>query len=247
MSLINDPYKTFKDQALRIWDTKDFAERLAFSTGVWFQSLLLTLMCIVWLNFLIYVAVNDLLTLANFYSAHGFWYIEAIQDLWQQTQFLLLVLLFFWTCPRIVRFSLTSFRAYINKRKGMFQWLETKIKLRFPDYKTSTQISRERAEKTVKPNKLQKWIRKQPPLQRRLIRISFASFFGISMFFMMGYVTNPDMVEWILTGEKPVKEVPPQPTLDEQLANQPMPKQPDGRPPPTIYDIFIRQSNTVFP
>jgi len=246
MSLISDPYKSFKDQAIRIWETKDFAERLAFSTGVWFQSILLTLLGIAWLNFLIYVAVNDLLTLANFYSG-DVWYLEALQDLWQQTQLLLLALIFFWTCPRIVRFSLTMFRAYINKRKGMFQWLETKIKLRFPDYKTSAQISRERAEKTVKPNKLQKWIRKQPPLERRFIRISIASFFGVSMFFMMGYVTNPDMVEWILTGEKPVKEVPPEPTLDEELANQPIPKQPDGRPPSTIYDIFIRQSNTVFP
>jgi len=247
MSLISDPYKTFKDQALRIWDTKDFAERLAFSRSMWIQSLLIAFFLVTIVHFFISISISDLLKLANFYSGYGFWYIDLLKDLWEQTAILQLFLLFFWTCPRIVRFSLTLLRAWNNKEKGFFQWLETNIKLKYPKFKTTAQRTRERAEKPIKPNKLQSWIRTKPPLERALIRISFASIAGISMFFMMGYVTNPDMVEWILTGERPVKEVRPEPTLDEQLANQQVPKQPDGRPPSTIYDIFIRQSDTVFP
>jgi len=47
MSLISDPYKTFKDQALRIWATKDFAERLAFSRMGWFQAIMVTFMVVI--------------------------------------------------------------------------------------------------------------------------------------------------------------------------------------------------------
>ncbi len=247
MSLISDPYKSFKDQALRIWDTKDFAERLAFSTFSWFQSILVTLVFITFVHIFLWAGINDLFTLANFYSGHDLWYINFLQDVWKETALLQLAMLFFWTCPKIIRFGLKTWKNWNDKEVGFFHSIEIKLKQRFPSYKTSAQKGRERLEKTTKPNKLQKWVRKQPPLERRLIRISFATIAGISMFFLMGFMLNPDMVEWIITGEKPVKEIPPEPTLEEQLANQPIPKQPDGRPPSTIYDIFIRQSDSVVP
>ncbi len=247
MSLINDPYKTFKDQALRIWDTKDFAERLAFSTWSWIQSILLTLMFLTFVHTFIWASINDLFTLADFYSRSGIWYINFLQDVWKETALLQLAMLFFWTCPKITRFGLTTWKRWNDKEIGFFNSIESKLKLRFPSYKTSAQRRRERSEKPIQPTSFQKWLRKQPPLQRRLIRISIISFTGITMFFMVGYMLNPDMVEWIFTGEKPIKEIRPQPTLEEQLANQPIPKQPDGRPPPTIYDIFIRQSDSVVP
>lgn len=247
MSLISDPYKSFKDQALRIWDTKDFAERLAFSTFSWFQSILVTFMLLTFVHIFIWAGINDLFKLANFYSGNEVWYISFLQDVWKETAWIQLALLFFWTCPKITRFGLKTWKNWNDKEVGWFNSIETKIKLRFPSFKTSAQRSRERVDKPIEPTKLQKWIKNHPPVQRRLIRISFAAIAGISMFFVMGYMLNPDMIEWVLTGEKPPKEIPPEPTLEEQLANQPIPKQPDGRPPSTIYDIFIRQSDSVFP
>ena len=245
MSIINDPYKSFKDQAQRIWDTKDFAERLAFSTMGWVQAIILTFLFVTWIHFFVWIAINDLFTLADFYSGDSFWYINVFQKLWDQTSILQLLLLFFWTCPRIMRFGLTFWKGFNSKEMGFLNWIERRIKLRFPEFKTSAQRSRERVDKTPKPNRLQRWIRSQPPMQRRFIRFGIASSWGILMFFLLINMINPDILTWIITGEKPVREVPPEPTLD--LENQPIPNKPDNQPPPTIYDIFIKQSNSVIP
>ncbi len=245
MSLITDPYKTFKDQALRIWETKDFAERLAFSRTGWFNALLYSFMVVIIIHFFILIAVVDLLILADFYG--GAWYIDLFLEVINATVFLQLGLFFFWTCDRSTRLALSLWKAYSNKEKDLFLWTETKIKLRYPKYKTTAQRVREQANKPRKPNKLQKWIRRKPPIQRRLIRIGIWTTYGIFMFFMIGTILYPHLITWILTGEIPVKEVPPEPSLEQQLENQPIPKQPDGRPPSTIYDIFIRQSDSVVP
>lgn len=246
MSIISDPYKSFKDQALRIWDTKDFANRLAFSNTGWFLAFLYWFMAISILWLFIIVVVNDLFILAKYYSEA--WYLDLLEDVFFETVFIQMILFFFWTSDKVVRLSLSLWKMYSKKEVGFFHWLEVKIKQRFPSFKTSAQRSRERLNKPKKETKTGKWLLGLPRNQRRLIRLGVACFYGFFIFTMVGTFAYPDVIWFIFTGqeiEKPEKPAPP--SLEFQLENQEMPKQPDGRPPPTIYDIFIRQSDSVVP
>lgn len=235
LSLITDPYKTFKDQALKIWDTKDFAERLAFNRTSWFLALMWCFMGVTILHLFIVIAVSDLFILANYYSS-TLWYVDFLEELFYQTTYLQIALIFFWVSAKVVRIELLIWKAYANKETGFSHWLEFKIKQRFPNYKTSTQRARERLDKPKKDTKLGKWLKSRPPIQRHLIRASIWICWAFTMFSIMFFLFSTIFEKTEQMAEIVIEE-------PEQLP----PTKPTGRPPPTIYDIFINEPDLVIP
>lgn len=251
--MFDDPFKTLKNQALKIWDTKDYANRLAFNNTQWFLALVWCFMFITILDLVVLVTIGDLFVLWDFYSSG--WYIDFLEDIFYETTFLRIGLIFFFASPKIVRFELLVWRNYNQREKRTFEWLETKIKQRFPNFKTSAQRARERLAKPKKePSKTQKWFRSRPPAERALIRVAiwtaWAFTVGSFMFFFLS------MDELIFDCEFDLRTLECEPIyFDPELAKELLedlkqklpPEKPTGRPPPTIYDIFINEPDLVTP
>lgn len=248
MGLINDPIKSFKDQAYKIWDVKDFGERLAFSrTGI-FISFVYYFMFLNILYILVILAVNDLFVLANHYASGQAWYLEMLEDLFFETLILQMILVFFWTSPNVVKKTMLVWKAYSSKERGFMDWTEFKIKKKFPKFKTRTQRTRERLEKPKKETRIGKWLLALPRYQRLMIRYSISISYVTFMILVTTSMLMPDLFWFIITGEEVEKPAPTnQISLEQELENQPIPKIPDNRPPSTIYDIFISRSDSVIP
>jgi len=251
LSIINDPVKVFKDQALKIWATKDFAERLAFSRTTWFLHAMYCFCIIIIIDTLLIVAVNDMFTLINFYDTSDFWLYNFIEEIYYNIHPLVEVgILFFWLSPKIIKTTLLISKAYSNKERAFYEWIEFKIKVRFPSYKTSAQRARERLDKPKKKKgklniKFQKWLATKNDVEKIIIRGSLWSayivFLGSMMFIMLSSTT--DAFD-ILFDEEEVEEVVEEAEL---IIEESRPERPTGYPPPTIYDIFINKPNTVIP
>jgi len=236
LSLITDPYKSFKDQALRIWDTKDFAERLAFNRTSWFLALIWCFMGVTIVHLFIVIAVSDLFILANYYST-TFWFTDFLEELFYQTTYLQIALIFFWVSAKVVRVELLIWKAYANKEKGLFEWLEFKIKMKFPNFKTTSQRARERLDKPRNDTKFGKWLKTRPPIQRHLIRASIWICWAFTMFSIMFFLFSSIFDKTEQIAETVMEEEP------EQL----QPTKPTGKPPSTIFDIFLTNPDTVVP
>ena len=193
------------------------------------------------------LVVNDLFVLAKFYATGQAWYIEILEDLFFETLILQMVLVFFWTSPNVVKKAMLIWKAYSSKERGFMDWTEFKIKKKFPTFKTRTQRTRERLEKPKKETRIGKWLLSLPRYQRLMIRFSISGSYVIFMVLVTSSMLFPDMFWFILTGEEIEKPVPSQISLEQQLENQPVSQKPDNRPPPTIFDFFISQSNSVIP
>lgn len=239
MSIITDPYKTLKDHALKLWDTKDFANRLAFNNTSWFLSLVWCFMAVTILHLFIVIAVGDVLILADFYS--DAWYIGLVTDVFYSTTYIQIALIFFIISPKVVKAEILIWKAYANKEKGFFEWLEFKIKRRFPKFKTTKQRERERLAKPKTESKFQKWIKKRNPVERRLIRVSIWLCWGMAMGTLFIFMFNIDELIFDNQIQQSVQEV-----ADEMVEGIP-PTRPDGYPPPTIFDVFISKPDTVLP
>ncbi len=258
MSIINEPIKTFKNQALKIWATKDFAERkLAFSRTTWFLHCMYCFCIILTLDTFLIIAVNDMFTLIDFYDTSDFWLYNFIENIYYNIHPLVEVaILFFWFSPIIIMATLKLSKAYSIKEKGVTDWIEFKIKRRFPKYKTSTQRARERLENPKKKGKLntkyQKWLETKNDVERIIIRGSlwgvYLAFFG-SLFFFMLFTTSDTFNDLIYTEESTMTEQEFNEArdnlIDQLIEQQEVPTRPDGLPPSTIYDIFIRSDSVV--
>lgn len=250
LSIITDPVKTFKDQALKIWATKDFAERLAFSRTTWFLHAMYCFVVIVLIDTFLIIAVNDMFTLIHFYEREQFWLLNLVEQIYVGIHPLVeVVILYFWLSPKIIKTTLLISKAYSNKEKAFFEWIEFKIKRRFPSYKTSSQKARERLDKPKKKGKLnmkfQKYLETKNDVERILIRGSLWSayiiFLGSMMFIMLGSTT--DVFDRLFDdgkAEEVVEEA-------EIIIEQARPERPTGYPPQTIFDIFIPKSDLVLP
>jgi len=250
LSIITDPIKTFKDQALKFWATKDFAERIAFSRTTWFLHVMYCFCLIVLIDTFLIIAVNDMFTLINFYDKSDFWLYNLIETIYVGIHPLVEVaILYFWLSPKIIKTTLLISKAYSNKEKAFFEWIEFKIKVRFPSYKTSSQKARERLDKPRKKGKLnikyQKWLQTKNDVERILIRASlwlaYIVFLGSMMFIML--FSSTDIFDRLL-GEETVEEVVEE---AEIIIEQARPERPTGYPPRTIYDVFINKPITVIP
>lgn len=257
LGIITDPIKAIKNQALRFWATKEFAERqLAFSRTSWVLHVMYCFVIILTIDTFLIIAVNDMFTLINFYDRSDFWLYNLMEEIYVNIPALVEVaILYFLFSPIIIRGTLLISKAYSNKEKALFEWIEFKIKRRFPSYKTSSQKARERAENPKKKGKLnmkfQKWLEPKNDVDKFLIRAGLWSAYLLSfgfVFFIMLSATSDTFNELIFNN--------PQDSLGEsieevigeaQLIEQDRPERPTSLPPPTIYDIFINKPNTVIP
>lgn len=250
LSVITDPVKAVKDHALKFWATKDFAERLAFSRLTWFLHVMYCFVFIVMIDTFLIIAVNDMFTLINFYDKDDFWLYNLIEEVYVNIHPLVeIAILYFLLSPKIIRTTLIISKAYSNKEKAFFEWIEFKIKVRFPSYKTSTQKARERLDKPKKKGKLnlryEKYLATKNDVERMLIRGSlwlvYTAFLGSMVFIMLS--STSDTFNRLL-GEETLEE-----TVDEAelIIEQARPERPTSLPPTTIYDIFINKPITVIP
>ncbi|NIS95672.1 MAG: hypothetical protein GTN97_07160 [Nitrosopumilaceae archaeon] len=252
MSIISDPFASLKKQAMKIYETKDYAERLAFNTMNWVLAILWGFFAVMTAHLMLNIAVNDMFILINHYSSETAWYISLAEKWFFDTAFIQIGVIFFFVAPKLIRLELLIWKTYNNKEKAFFDWLELKIKARFPNFKTSKQRERERLNKPKKESKVQKWIKSRPIVEQRLIRISIWIVWGIVMAFFMFFLFSFDELIYdcrydFQTGEcVPVPEVDIE-ALKEQLEEITPPTRPDGQPPSTIYDIFINKPDTVIP
>lgn len=251
LGILNDPLKSIKNHALKFWATKEFAERqLAFSRSTWILHAMYCFVIILTIDTFLIVVVNDTFTLINFYDNSDFWLINLLEEIYTGIPALVEVaILYFLFSPIIIKGTLLLSKAYQNKEKRLFEWIEFRIKRKFPSYKTSSQKARERAENPKKKGKLnikyQKWLETKNDVEKFFIRAGlwavYLGFFA-TMFFVMLVGTSSTFNELIFD-EKPIEEV-----IDEaELIEQDRPERPTGMPPPTIYDIFINNPNTVIP
>lgn len=249
MSIITNPVESIKKQALKIWATKDFAERQAQTRTTWFLHLMYCLMILTVVETFFVIIVNDLFTLHNFYSGGTNWVISTIEEIYYNIHPMVEVaILFFWLSPKIVRTTLSLSKAYGNKEKAFFEWIEFKIKVRYPSYKTSTQRARERELNPRKKGKLKMkfdaFMEKRNDVERLMIRVALWSvyivFLSTMILLMLGAFN--DFFE-ILVGIEPEEIVVEEEIEVEQVA----PTRPDGLPPPTIFDVFISKPDTVIP
>jgi len=201
----------------------------------------------------IIIVVNDLFVLAKYYASGQAWYLEVLQEIFFTTIIIQMVLVFFWTSPKIVRKILSVMRAYSSKEKGFFNWTESKIKQKYPNFKTKAQRARERSEKPKKENRIGKWLRSLPRNQRRMIRIGVRIGYGIFILSMAIYPFTNTQLGTAITEpffDKTFNPSCKNCSIEKNIVKefeQEMPKQPDGRPPATIYDIFISMPNSVNP
>lgn len=243
MSIINDPVKTFKDQALKIWATKDFAERLAFSRTSWFLHAMYCFCIILTIDTFIIIAINDMFTLINFYDTSDFWIYNLIEEIYYNIHPLVEVaILYFWFSPKIIKTTLLISKAYSNKERAFYEWIEVKIKMKFPSFKTSAQRARERLDNPKKKGKLnikfQNFLKSRNAVERLLIRgsiwLAYFVFLGTVMYIMLMSTSFFDDVEEV------VDEA-------ELVIEQDRDVRPTGLPPPTIYDVFISKPTEVMP
>jgi hypothetical protein len=191
------------------------------------------------LHLFIMVIVSDLFVLAQFYYG-SFWFIDLLEEIFFQTVYLQIALIFFWVSPKVIRTELLIWKAYADKESGFFHWLEGRIKQRFPNFKTSAQRARERLDKPKKEEgKIGKWIKSRPPMERNFIRATIWILWGIMVGTFIFFLFNIDELVFDGEIEQTVEEIPE----EEELP----PTKPDGRPPPTIYDIFINEPDLVTP
>lgn len=257
MSIINDPIKTFKDQALKIWATKDFAERLAFSRTTWFLHAMYCFCIITVIDTIFIIIINDLFLLINFYDKSDFWIYNLVEDVYYGIHPLVEVaILFFWFSPKIIKTTLLLSKAYTDKERKVFEWVEFRIKRKFPSYKTSTQRARERLDNPRKKGKLtlrfQKFLKSRNAVERLLIRgviwLAYFLFIG-SIIFIMLSATSETFNNLINPEEEvPMTEQEFNEARDEliaQLEEESRPERPTGLPPSTIFDIFIRSDSIV--
>ncbi len=248
MSIINDPIKTFKDQALKIWATKDFAERLAFSRTTWFLHAMYCFCIITVIDTFFIIVINDLFTLINFYDKSDFWIYSLVEDVYYGIHPLVEVaILYFWFSPKIIKTTLLISKAYSEKERKVFEWIEFRIKRKFPSYKTSTQRARERLDKPRKKGKLnikfQNYLKTRNPVERLLLRGSlwlvYFLFIGSIIFFMLSATSETfNRMFQDETAEEVVDEA-------ELFIEEARPERPTGMPPSTIFDIFIRSDSIV--
>jgi len=251
LSIINDPLKTIKDQTLRFWATKDFAERLAFSRTTWFLHVIYCFVIVVMIDTFLIIVINDMFTLINFYDKADFWLYNFIEEIYINIHPLVeIAILYFWLSPKIIKTTILISKAYQNKERAIFEWIEFKIKRKFPSYKTSTQRARERLDNPKKKGKLnirfQKYLATKNDVERILIRagvwLGYTAFLGSIMFLMLSS-TSDNFSK--LFQEKTAEEV-----IDEAeiIIEQALPERPTGMPPSTIFDIFfINKPITVIP
>ena len=248
LSIINEPIKAIKNQALKIWATKEFAEReLAFSRTTWFLHAMYCFCIIVTLDTFLIIAVNDMFTLVNFYDRDDFWLYNLIEEIYYNIHPLVeVVILYFLFAPIIIRATLKLSKAYSNKEKAVIDWVEFKIKRRFPKFRTSSQRDRERLKNPKKKGKLNmrfdKYLEKRNDVERIVIRgclwLLYFAFLGSIFYFMLGFV----FVD-LFNGEE-IEEVIEEAEL---MIEEARPERPTGMPPPTIYDVFISKPDTVIP
>ena len=252
MSIISDPIKSFKDQAYKIWDVKDFGERQAISrVGI----LITFIYYFMFLNIgfaLLILAVNDLFVLAKFYSTGEAWYLNIFEQIFFGTIMLQMVLIFFWTSPIIAKKAILVYKAYSTRERGLFDWIEGMIKKKYPKFKTRTQRTRERAEKPKRETRIGKWLLTLPRWQRLIIRYSISLCFIILVVSMTVVPLMSSNTIAIFTGDdgKPVNPSCKDCSIEKievKIPQEKTPKQPDGMPPSTIFNIFITKSNEVIP
>lgn len=253
MSLISDPIKSFKDQAHKIWDVKDYGERLAFTRTAILVTFIYYFMIVNLVYLFIIILINDLFILSKYYASGQAWYLEVLEEIFFQTIILQMILIFFWTSPKVVRKTLSVMRSYSSKEKGFFSWTEGKIKQKYPNFKTKAQRARERSEKPKRKTRIGKWLLALPRSQRRLIRVGVRISYGIFILSMAIYPFTNTQLGTVIIEEFFDKTINPSCrncSIENNIVRefeQEIPKQPDGRPPSTIYDIFINMPNPVTP
>ena len=260
MSIITNPIESIKNQAHKIWDTKDFAERLAINRTTWFLHMLYCYLFVMVLETFTVIIINDLFILHDFYSSGTNWVIDTIQEIYFSIHPLVeTTIIFFWVAPKIVKTTLLISKAYSNKEKAFFEWIEFKIKVRYPSYKTTSQKAREREQNPREKGKLKKrydgYMEKRNDVERLLIRGTIWGVYGILMvslvLFMLGSFTEffnmvmdiePDstMTEQEFNEARDI-------LIDQLIEQQEVPTRPDGMPPNTIFDVFISKPDTVIP
>jgi len=261
LGIINDPVKTFKNQALKIWATKEFAERLAFSRTTWFLHAMYCFCIITIIDTAFIIVINDVFVLINFYDTSDFWLYNFIEEVYYNIHPLVEVaILYFWLSPKIIRTTLLISKAYSNKERAFFEWIEFKIKVRFPSYKTSAQRARERLDKPKKKGKLnirfQKFLQTRNQVERFLIRaglwVAYSVFLGAVIFFMLSATSdtfneflNEEAQKDSSLTEQEFGEI--QDEFEQILAEQSRDVRPTGLPPSTIFDVFISKPTTVIP
>jgi hypothetical protein len=190
-------------------------------------------------------------TLINFYDRSDFWLYNFIEEVYYNIHPLVEVaILYFWLSPKIIRTTLLISKAYSNREKAFFEWIEFKIKVRFPSYKTSAQRARERLDKPKKKGKInkkfQKWLETKNDVERILIRgglwLTYIVFMGSIIFFMLS--ATSETFNELLGNEVETEEVIEE---AETVIEEVRPERPTGMPPSTIYDIFINKPNRVIP
>jgi len=258
MGIITNPIETIKNQALKIWATKDYAERLAFNRTTWFLHLMYVFGFIMVLHLFTIVIINDIFTLYNFYNgSNSSWFVGLLEEIYFSIHPLIEIsIIFFWVSPKLVRFTLGISKAYSNKEKAIFEWIEFRIKRRFPSYKTSTQRARERLDSPKKKGKLnvkfKKFMDQRNDVERLIIRGCiwgcYLLWIGSFIFFMLSITSsgfnelmNPEEAE---IAREELEEI--QDEIELLLEEQP-PTRPDSLPPPTIFDVFISKPDTVIP
>lgn len=250
MSIITNPIETIKNQALKIWATKEFAERLAQTRTTWFLHMMYCFMIITVLETFMVIIVNDLFTLHNFYSHGTNWIVSTIEEIYYNIHPIVEVaILFFWFSPKIVRTTLSISKAYSNKEKAFFEWIEFKIKRRFPSFKTTAQRARERELNPRKKGKLKikydGFMDKRNDVERLIIRGTLWAIYCVflaSVILMMLGAFN-DFFNVLMDIDEEVQVVEDVIITDIQEA----PSRPDGMPPSTIFDVFINKPDTVMP
>ena len=105
MSIVTDPIKAIKNQALRFWATKEFAERqLAFSRTSWVLHVMYCFVIILTIDTFLIIAVNDMFTLINFYDRSDFWLYNLIEEIYVNIPALVEVaILYFLFSPIIIK------------------------------------------------------------------------------------------------------------------------------------------------
>jgi len=249
MSIITNPIESIKNQGIKIWETKEFAERLALSRTTWFLHMMYCFMFVMVLFTFLIIITNDIFTLHKFYSGGSNWVVNTFESIYYSIHPIITVtIIFFWVSPKLVRASLLVTKAYTNKEKAFFDWVQVKIKMRFPSFKTSAQRDRERLDNPKKKGKLnikfQKFLQTRNDVERLLIRGtiwgSYIVFLGIMVLFMLGAFS--DFFNLLMDIEPEIEIIE-----EELLVEQEAPTRPDGMPPSTIFDVFISKPDTVIP
>lgn len=160
---MKDPITSLYQKGKEIYATRDFAQRQAVGQlwlSITFFIFTFESIGIIWLVLL----AQDALVLAKYYSSSfmNLWIVDYIQTaIYFVANYMIInLIVFLYTAPKLIRLGITLFRVKNEKERRFYQWLDHKIKKRFPSYKTPEERIKYREEHPRKLTKFELRVKK---------------------------------------------------------------------------------------